>query len=508
MTRLRLAVFLLLPLATAAQGPLATADTSASRLSAAPSLEGAPEADLIVRALERTDAFPGVKEVYASRDHAPIWTAPGDARLILARFEDARFDGLTAADLDTERLRALGASGDAADRALRDVLLTDAVLRLADVLLGRRVDPEQIHEGHWFLTREAQRRRATPAATRFREPLASDEPARAALAALDALQPRHAEYHALRQRLREALAVDLSVVQPASARLPDSAAVYPEVPLQRPDAAEITLLRLNLERWRWLPDDFGNAHVLVNVPAATLWLREASGDGGAPEAVLTMDATIGQPAPAWQTPVLSDPIRTVSFFPTWTPTITIQRREIIPEARLDGGQSLYERGFTVSRGGRTMDPRDVDWERARAGQYRITQRGGPLGELGRVKFVMPNPHWILIHDTNTPEEFDADERALSHGCVRAADPGALADAILTRTNGWADGRASGLIEGSPRTQGVRLRERFPVHIVYFTAWPGEDGTLETFEDVYGRDAELAAALGLELPARGEIASAP
>lgn len=507
MTRLRLAALLLLPLATAAQGPLAPEKTSAAVTAAAPP-SAAPEADLILRALARTEAFPGVDEAYAARDHTPIWTGAGDARLLLARFDDARFDGLTAADLDTEALRALGASGDAADGALRDVLLTDAVLRLADALLGRRVDPEHIHKGHWFLTREAQRRRATDPAALLREPLASPEPARAVLAALDALQPRHAEYHALRKRLREALAVDLSVVRPASVRLADSVAVYPEVPLQRLNVAEIALLRLNLERWRWLPDDFGDAHVLVNVPAATLRLREASGENGAPEAVLTMDATIGQPAPAWQTPVLSDPIRTVSFFPTWTPTVTIQRREIIPEARLDGGQSLYERGFTVSRGGRTMDPRDIDWERARAGQYRITQRGGPLGELGRVKFVMPNPHWILIHDTNTPEEFEAGERALSHGCVRAADPAALADAILTRTNGWADGRASGLIEGDPRTQGVRLRERFPVHLVYFTAWPGEGGTLETFKDVYGRDAELAAALGLELPARGEIASAP
>ncbi len=511
MTRWILAALLLMPLAPAAQGPLAGATGTRETVGAT------PEADLVAQALASVDAFPGLAALYAERDHARIWTHPGSVRLVLARLEEARFDGLTDEYLDAASIRMLAASG--ADGALRDVLLTDAVLRLTHALLGRRVDPETVHRGHWHLTPEARTRRALDPADVLREPLAADDPARATLAALRALQPRHAEYHALRQRLRDALAVDLSVIGPASTRREDTDAVYPDVPRQRRDAREIALLRLNLERWRWLPADFGAAHVLVNVPAARLMVREApaltpSGatgtrplfDSGArpSQIVLEMDATVGQPEPDWQTPVLSDPIRSVSFFPTWTPTVTIQRREIIPEARLDGGADLYARGFTVSRGGRTFDPREVDWDRARAGQYRIVQRGGPLGELGRVKFVMPNRHWILIHDTNTPEEFDDDERALSHGCVRAADPGALADAILARTNGWDAGRASGIIAGHPRSRGVRLRERFPVHIVYFTAWPSaEDASGVAYhDDVYGRDRELAAALGLALPDAG------
>ena len=375
--------------------------------------------------------------------------------------------------------------------------LTDALLRLADALAGRRVDPEALHDGHWFLTPEARRRRETDPADLLRDALATDDPAGAVLAALDALQPTHPEYHALRQRLRTLLTYDLSAIAPASTHRTGEAATYPE-PLAAPaDPREIALLRLNLERWRWLPDDFGDAHVLVNVPAGRLALRERQRQQTVE--VLAMDATIGRPEPDWQTPVLSDPIRSVAFFPTWTPTITIQRLEIIPQARADGGQSLYEKGFDVWRGGRRLDPREVDWDRARAGQYRIVQRGGPQGALGRVKFVMPNRHWILIHDTNTPEEFASGERALSHGCVRAEDPGALADAILARTNGWDGGRASGLIEGPSRAQGVRLRQRFPVHLVYFTAWPLADGAIATYDDVYGRDRELAAALGLDVP---------
>ena len=467
-----LALLLLAPTAASAQAATETDDPTST----------------IQHLLATGDWHPATAGLYAERGGAPLWSRADLARLD-ARLDAARADGLLPHETRADERRALRATGD---HAHRDLVVTDALLRLADALAGRRVDPEEIHRGHWFLTREAKRRRAQDPADLVREATEADTPASALLAALDALQVRHPEYHALRRELAGHFEIDYEAIQPASAHRSTEPATWPEAPDVAYDPREVALLRLNLERWRWLPAQFERAHVLVNVPGTRLAVRDSG------QTVLEMEATIGQAEPDWQTPVLSDPIRSVSFFPTWTPTPTILRREIIPEAREDGGQSLYERGFDVYRGGRRLDPRSVDWSRARPGTYRVVQRGGPQGALGRVKFVMPNRHFILVHDTNTPEEFDAPERALSHGCVRAEDPGALADAILTRTNGWDDGRASGIIEGRPRTRGVRLRERFPVHIVYFTAWPTQSG-VETYADVYGRDAELAAALGIALP---------
>jgi L,D-transpeptidase YcbB len=37
---------------------------------------------------------------------------------------------------------------------------------------------------------------------------------------------------------------------------------------------------------------------------------------------------------------------------------------------------------------------------------------------------------------------------------------------------------------------VRLAEPIPIHLVYWTAWVDEVGTLELREDVYGRDEPL------------------
>ena len=467
----------------------------------------ATTADRIEALLADGDAWHGeLAAVYDARDHAPAWTGAAQAARMLARLADAPADGLRADEVHLPRLRRL--ARDTAAVAERDLLLTDAALRYADALLGRRVDPERLYSGHHFLTRAAKARRRTPAARELRTALASGSPARAVAALLDRLTPRHAEYRALRDELAalHAARLDLAAFAPAPPRTAGARGEIPPAPSPAFDADRAVRLALNLERWRWLPEELGAEHILVNVPSYGLWLRE--GAPGAYRTALAMDATVGAAAPEWQTPVLSDPIRSVSFHPTWTPTVNIQRREILPEARADGGQSLHERGFDVWRGRTRLDPRTVDWDRARAGQYRIVQRGGPLGALGRVKFVMPNRHFILLHDTNTPEEFEQDERALSHGCVRVAEPGVLADAVLGRANGWAEGRASGLVEGTPRTRGTRLRSSFPVHIVYMTAWPaaGGDGgpgpTVELLDDLYGRDAALAEALGLTLPAPG------
>lgn len=40
-----------------------------------------------------------------------------------------------------------------------------------------------------------------------------------------------------------------------------------------------------------------------------------------------------------------------------------------------------------------------------------------------------------------------------------------------------------------------LPHKIPVHVAYWTAWVGEDGTLRLGRDVYQRDAELARLLG-------------
>jgi L,D-transpeptidase YcbB len=47
---------------------------------------------------------------------------------------------------------------------------------------------------------------------------------------------------------------------------------------------------------------------------------------------------------------------------------------------------------------------------------------------------------------------------------------------------------------SGKSQSLRLKKKLPVHITYFTAWPAENGRIEYYEDVYGRDEHMEKAL--------------
>ena len=223
-----------------------------------------------------------------------------------------------------------------------------------------------------------------------------------------------------------------------------------------PDSVSADLLRLNLERWRSLPRDLGERHVWVDVPGYHAQLREDY----AP--VFEMKVVVGKPG-RWQTPVMTDTMETIVFSPTWIMPASIQREQY---------------GY-VRRGGRVQPP-------------------GPRNPMGRAKFLFPNNQAIYIHDTNSKRGFSREYRALSHGCVRAADPRDFATAILTRTNDWTEDAVAEKFQGRWRPQTVVLEDTLPVHLTYFTAWAAPDGTVRTSPDVYRRDAALAQALGLTL----------
>ena len=48
--------------------------------------------------------------------------------------------------------------------------------------------------------------------------------------------------------------------------------------------------------------------------------------------------------------------------------------------------------------------------------------------------------------------------------------------------------------GSGRETYLNLRPQVPVHLVYFTAFPDDEGRIHRYPDIYGRDALVRAAL--------------
>ncbi|MCH9020682.1 MAG: molybdopterin-dependent oxidoreductase, partial [Proteobacteria bacterium] len=177
--------------------------------------------------------------------------------------------------------------------------------------------------------------------------------------------------------------------------------------------------------WRWLPDDLGDMHVLVNLPSFELDVRLPAEGGGYRDA-LTMPVVIGMVnAWNWTTPVMSDTIESIVFHPSWFVPRSVQAGSLIPQARADSGTTLPMRGFDVYAGGAWVDPTMVDWDAALPGQYQFVQRPGRGNPMGRIKFVMPNDNAIIIHDTNNRVHLDRPVRTFSNGCILAGDAPAV-----------------------------------------------------------------------------------
>jgi murein L,D-transpeptidase YcbB/YkuD len=239
---------------------------------------------------------------------------------------------------------------------------------------------------------------------------------------------------------------------------------------------------VNLERWRWMPDDLGARHLLVNIPYYHLMARE--------NGAVVKDIRVVVGKPGHETPIFSDEMETVVFSPYWNIPDTIVEGETAP-AQVKDPRYLARNNIEILQvsesGAEPVDPSKVDWDDAEAlKQLAFRQRPGPGNALGHVKFLFPNSHNVYLHDTPADALFARTGRAFSHGCVRVEEPEALAQYLLRDDATWdlASIRAA---MASGVEKHVRLSTVLPVHIVYFTAWVDDKKGLHFQPDVYGYD---------------------
>jgi murein L,D-transpeptidase YcbB/YkuD len=225
------------------------------------------------------------------------------------------------------------------------------------------------------------------------------------------------------------------------------------------DGDAVHQIAMNMDRWRWLPDDLGSRYILVNIPAFRLDVIE---DG---KSVLDMKVVTGKKDSP--TPVLVDRLTTVVFSPYWNIPADIVEKEILPKVEKD--PSYLEKN--------NIEAVDA------SGRYR--QRPGPGNSLGQVKFLFPNHYNVYLHDTPAQALFDRVERDFSHGCVRLDRPADLAKYILRDQPEWTEARITEAMQ-SGTEQSVPLKQPLPIYLVYFTVWEA-NGALQRVPDVYGLD---------------------
>lgn len=250
---------------------------------------------------------------------------------------------------------------------------------------------------------------------------------------------------------------------------------------------KISIIRLNLERMRWLPRDLGEKYLLINVPEYRLRLYENN------NIVLNMAVIVGDTK--FPTPIFSDKMSYIVLNPSWNIPDSIAKNEIIPKLLKDPNY-LAEKGIDIYAGWNgspeKVDSKDVidsaileDEEYLR--NFRFSQTSNEDNPLGRMKFMFPNKHSVYIHDTPAKSLFANSRRAYSHGCIRLSKPEELLSIIANEDKNLNIEKVNEILSSKVSEKSIGLDKKIPIHIIYLTSWVDENGVLQFREDIYNFD---------------------
>ncbi len=487
---------------------------------------------------------------YAQRDYRAAWlSAEGKPSSavddLLKALGEADRDGLRASDYQRSALQKLrgvleqGNASTAEQLADADLLFTDAYLSYATHLLAGRLSPRKV-DPDWTI-----KPRSRDLAAILQEALANDK----VIASLRALAPQSKGYVQLRETLRRYRKIEQeggwpvisagSLASNASgsgaARTQGARAQALRLRLQAsgdldggeagknaaydktvagalrrfqrrhgltetgtvnaatlaalnvPVSVRIRQIELNMERWRWLPDEFGSRYILVNIPSFRMSVIE----NGKP--VIESNVVVGRQER--QTPTFTANMAYLVLSPKWYVPRSIAIKDKLPQLRRNP-YALAGQGIRVyNNAGQQINPGTVKWSAVGASNfnYQLRQDAGPRNALGGIKFMFPNPYNVYLHDTPSRSLFSRSQRTFSSGCIRISNPVELAEYLLKHDPKWSrEAIKTAAASGKPRV--VNLPQEVPVYLLYWTVWADENGEIQFRDDIYHRDTPLLRAL--------------
>ena len=255
--------------------------------------------------------------------------------------------------------------------------------------------------------------------------------------------------------------------------------------LNESPASLMDKLAVNLERLRWIPDEFFEGEtIFVNIPSFHLVYRSGA------DTLFSTKVIVG--TVKHQSPVFTAPMSYLVMSPYWNIPPSIARNETIPAIKRNPSYLESNRMEVVNSAGNSVPPSAVNWN-ARPFPYLIRQKPGEDNALGLVKFMFPNPNNVYLHDTPAKQLFDREIRTFSHGCIRMQNPKTFADLLLKNKPEWTSDRIWEAMNQS-KEQIVQLDKKIPVVITYLTLTMDAKGNPQFRQDVYQRDAEVLSLL--------------
>lgn len=250
--------------------------------------------------------------------------------------------------------------------------------------------------------------------------------------------------------------------------------------LKTKTADKLKKIAINMERFRWMRHEFKQPFIWVNVPKMELDYYDKD------SVQFNMRVVVGKISR--KTPTLDAKIENIVFSPPWNVPETIMREEVVPGISRRGGSYLSRRGLraTDSRG-RPVNPSVINSSNYR--RFNISQAPGYRSSLGEVKFNMPNPWAIYLHDTPHREDFVKHYRAYSSGCIRVHKPKEFAEFLIQDPSLYSYNKIDSICK-MRRTISYPMKREIAVHIVYLTNAIDSNGNIMYLKDVYGWDKNM------------------
>jgi L,D-transpeptidase YcbB len=162
----------------------------------------------------------------------------------------------------------------------------------------------------------------------------------------------------------------------------------------------------------------------------------------------------------------------------------------LPSIKRNRGYLAANNFQVLDKNGRVLDPYKINWSSLSTSYfpYTIRQCTGCDNSLGIVKFNFYNPFTVYLHDTPAKGLFNLNKRYFSHGCMRLEKPIEFGQLLLGKNRIAIDTLT---IKGCLKSQAPRVvptEEKWPVVVMYSTAWYDSTGSVIFFEDIYQRNS--------------------
>jgi murein L,D-transpeptidase YcbB/YkuD len=253
-----------------------------------------------------------------------------------------------------------------------------------------------------------------------------------------------------------------------------------------PVEIKIDMIRVNLERFRWVTHNLTEDFIIVNIAKYRAYVVQNS--------ERTFDTNVQVGTDVNKTPVFKSQLQYIEFNPTWTVPRSIIVKEMAHKIQ-KGPKYLTDRNMVLlDRSGKIVPMSSVDFGALSADNfpYSVRQEPGPGNALGEVKFIFPNKYSVYLHDTPSKHLFGKAKRSFSHGCIRTQNPIEMAEVLLEGTK-WDKQKIRETLDSKKTTRAIP-DEKIDVLLLYWTAGLYQQKSVFFYPDIYERDAQILMKL--------------